>query len=181
MRLTRMTMVMIVAGLGAGTALAVSSSFPTTGRPVRFELADGAPSIEQLVDHLLRAFKDNDVQALTRLRVTETEYRTFIMPGSVHEGQVPQVFPERESKFFWGMLDTKSTFAGKSLLRSYGGHHYTVKAIDYPKGTTTFAWYTAYRDPEVTLQRDDGEEGRVRLGSIAEVGGRYKFIAFNSD
>jgi hypothetical protein len=79
------------------------------------------------------------------------------------------------------MLDTKSTYAGKSLLRSYGGHAYTVKAITYPKGKTIFAWYTAHRDPELTLQRDDGEIGYLRIGSVADVGGQYKFIAFNSD
>ena len=176
----RTTIAMAVAGVGVWVTLALSS-WSSGDRPTSFELSDGAPSVDALVDRLLHAIATNDAGALTRLRVTESEYRTFIMPGSVQQGEPPQMFPERESKFFWGLLDTKSTYAGKSLLRSYGGHGYTVKTIEYPKGTTAFAWYTAYRDPELTLERDDGEIGQLRIGSIAEVGGRYKFIAFNSD
>jgi hypothetical protein len=172
------TMAMVVVGLGAMLARASANGGSS---PPRFELTDAAPSVDVLVDRFLKAIAANDALALTQLRVNESEYRTLIMPGSVQPGHPPQIFPERESKFFWGMLETKSTAAGAGLLRGYGGRTYTVKKIAYPKGTTDFAWYRAYRDPLLTLERDDGELGELRVGSIAEAGGRYKFIAFNSD
>jgi len=149
--------------------------------PASFQLADGSPSIEDLAGRLLAALEKRDEQALTRLRVNKAEYLGFIMPGAVAEGQPPQIFPEQESDFFWGLLNTRSVAAGRDLLHVFGGHKYALKRIEYRKGHRTYAWYQAYGDPVLFLENEAGAEGKLLIGSIAEVKGRYKFIAFNSD
>ena len=77
-----------MAGLLAGTlALALHGPSSATAtptppeRPAHFELENAAPSIEALLDRVLDALAKSDVQALQHLRVTEQEYRSFVLPG----------------------------------------------------------------------------------------------------
>jgi hypothetical protein len=139
------------------------------------------PSIEALLDRLLHALEARDVEALHRLRVTESEYRTFFLPGSVKEGQPLQIFPDRESEFFWQFMNTKSVYTAQALLQNFGGHAYRLKDVKYRKGHRTYALFEAWGDPVLTLETDDGHKAEMEIGSIVNVRGQYKFMAFNSD
>jgi len=151
---------------------------PTIERPAHFKLVDAAPSVDALIDRLLDAIAKNDPDALHRLRVTEDEYRNFILPGSVKPGEPPQVFKEEDSQHFWGMNNSHSVYAAKGIIRDYGGHKFKLKGIEYGKGQKEYAWYTAYKVVVLKLQDEkSGKDGELVLCSIADVDGQFKFIS----
>jgi hypothetical protein len=167
--------------LASGTAHATPSPRATVLPPEAMHLANAAPSIDVLIDRLLHALEAKDVEALHALRVTESEYRSFILPSSVRKGEPLQIFPERESKFFWDVMNTKSLYTGQALLRSYGGRAYTLEDVTYRKGHRTYVNYEAYGDPILTVKDDRGEILEIEIGSVVDVNGQFKFMAFNSD
>ena len=140
---------------------------------------NGAPSVDALLDELLAALAAKDEHGLHRLRVTETEYRQIIIPGTVKEGEPPRKVDATPSEFFWRMLDQKSQDVGRVLIQRFGGRHYTRKELTYTKGVRKFAWYTALGEVRLRIENEDGDDDVLRTGSIAEVNGRYKFIGFN--
>lgn len=145
-------------------------------RPAHFKLVNAAPSINVLVGRVLDALAANDADALHRLRVTEDEYRTFIVPGSVKPGEPPQILDKEGSEHAWGMLNTNSLYAVQNIIAKYGGHRYRLKKTEFAKGERQYAWYKAYKVVDLTLEDEKGTEGELVLGSIADVDGQFKFI-----
>lgn len=145
-------------------------------KPSDFRLIDAAPSIEVLLDRFLTALAENDAEALHRLRVTEDEYLTFVLPGSAQPGEPPQTLDAQSKKFAWDMLNTKSHYAGVALLQGHGGKRYRLKEVRYLKGHQQYLWYDAYKVAALTVESENGTEGEITLGSIAHVGDEYKFI-----
>lgn len=175
----------VLAGLVLGTGPAraeatdAQASMPpvTVERPAHFALVDAAPSVDVLVDRLLAALKKNDVDALHRLRVTEAEYRTFVLPGSGEPGEPARVYDDVTSNFAWQRLHTNSLYAGDGIIRGYGGHTYELKEVQYLKGRKQYAWYTAYKTVALRLRDETGTERELVLGSIAEIDGQFKFLS----
>lgn len=164
-----------IASLGAATE-------PTgDAKPKGFAFQDAAPSVAVLLERFLEAIERKDGRALTKLRVTEKEYRDFIMPGSAKQGLPPQFMAERDSKFFWDLLNTKSVHATEALLMHHGGKAYRLKDVRFAKGRTQYLWYEAYRAPELTLEDDAGRTVTLAVGAIADVNGSYKFVGMNED
>jgi hypothetical protein len=145
--------------------------------PLHFD--GGETSVDALVARFLKALEAKDETALRRLRVTEKEYRKIIIPGTVKVGEKPREATEANSQFFWSMLNAKSEDIGRTFIKNFGGHHYKRKELKLSKGTRQFGWYTAHGNVELTLEDEDGQTQEIRTGTIAEVGGRYKFIGFN--
>jgi hypothetical protein len=146
-------------------------------RPPQFD--GGAASVDALLDRFLSALQAKDETALHRLRVTEKEYRDIIIPGSAKPDEAPRQATEANSQFFWSMLNAKSEDIARLLIKNYGGQHYTRKELKLSKGTRKFGWYTAHGDVQLILQDESGQTRELHTGTIAEVGGRYKFIGFN--
>ena len=150
-------------------------------RPGHFTLANASPSIDALVGRVLDAVAKNDADALHRLRVTEDEYRTFIIPGSVKPGEAPQVLKQDESEHAWAWINTNSIYAVQNIIKNYGGHTYRLKKTEFAKGERQYAWYKAYKVVDLTLEDETGKEGQLVLGSIADVDGQFKFIGLLGD
>lgn len=150
---------------------------PQLARPEHFQLADAAPSIDALIGRVLDALAANDIDALHRLRVTEDEYRSFILPGSVRPGEPPTQYDRADSEHAWGMLNTHSLYVAKGIIQRYGGHRYRLKGTEFAKGEQSYAWYRAYKVTVLTLEDEKGTEGELVLGSIADVDGQFKFIS----
>lgn len=144
-------------------------------------LAHAAPSVDALVGRLVGALAARDREALARLRVSEREYRTIIVPGHVEPGRPPQRLPDEASRFFWEMLDTRSRYSAEALLAEFGGQRYRLKGVRFARGTRRYAGYTAHRQLRLILEDGGGAERELRTGSIAEVRGRYKFVSFVRD
>lgn len=173
----------LITGLsGCAAVLAIVSlmmhSAPeaSTRRPM---LAGGATSVDALLDQFLDAVAANDEVALHHLRVTETEYRSIIVPGTVDVGAPPRHVTPKITTFFWHMLDAKSRDFAYQTLSEFGGQHLQRRSVSYTKGIRKFGGYTAYGDVHLEVATDEGKELQVRSGTIAEVDGRYKFIGLN--
>ena len=145
-------------------------------RPAHFQLVNGAPSIEALLDRVLDALAKSDAKALNDLRVTEQEYRGFVLPGSVAEGEPPKAFTDEASKFAWDMLNTKSLYAADAVVSHFGGKRYAIKDVRYAKGQRRYAWYASYTTTILTLEDEAGGIHELTLGSIAQIDGQYKFV-----
>ncbi len=160
-----------------GGSAHASTPPPELTRPEHFKLANAAPSIDALIGRVLDALAAKDLDALHRLRVTEDEYRTFILPGSVRPGEPPTQYKQTDSEHAWGMLNTNSLYVAKGIIGKYGGHRYRLKGTGFAKGEQQYAWYKAYKVTVLTLEDEKGTEGELTLGSIADVDGQFKFIS----
>ena len=165
---------LVVAGVGARSVTPTGAA----GSPI---LRDAASSKEELAQRLLDALGKNDRQALRRLRVTEAEYKDFVLPGSVEVGQPLRRYTPEVADYAWKTLDTKSLYYERFLLHDTGGKHFTVKDLTFAKGVADYATYRAYRQLRLDVTKDDGATGQLATGSIIEVDGQYKFISFIRD
>jgi hypothetical protein len=159
-----------IVGLGPRAMTSVSAQQGQT-------LGGGASSPEELAQRLLDALEREDLDALRRLRVTESEYKDIILAGTAPAGQPARTLRPDVADYAWKTLDTKSLYYERYLLHEFGGQHYEVKHLSFAKGTADYARYRAHRQLRLALQRD-GSRAELATGSIAEVGGRYKFISF---
>jgi len=144
-------------------------------------LSGGAASVEDLVDRLLQAIAANDEKALHALRVSEVEYRTVIVPGTVEVGEVPRRVDDTSTDLFWRMLDTKSRDFSRALLAENGGKKLVRKEVRFSKGVHRYGGYTAHGQVRVLVADAEGTERVIRSGTIAQVGERYKLISLSWD
>jgi hypothetical protein len=160
------------ASLLAGTGVTLATSTPV--------LRHAASSPEQLIERLLEALEAEDGGELRKLRVTESEYKRIILAGHVPEGAPFRTFPDEVSDYAWKTLDTKSLYYERHLLNHFGGRRWTVKTVDYDKGSARWAGYQALRQLRLRLAGDDTEV-ELATGSICEVEGHFKFVSFIRD
>jgi len=161
--------------LVAGCLLLMASTKPAA------KLSDGAPSADVLISRFLDALERRDQAALRALRVTEREYLDVILPGSVGKNQPRRAWPEDVSRYFWSEIDTKSIYSEEALMEGWGGQHWSLKNVEYERGTKQYAAYTAHRQLRLTLVDGAGEDHVLATGSIAELDGRFKFLSFKRD
>ena len=145
------------------------------------KLQHGAPSLDELIDEFIAAINDRNKDRLRQLRVSQEEYLGLILPGSVEPGERRGQYNQEESEYLWGTLNGKSIYAEANLIASYGGHHAKVTAKEFRKGMKKYADYTAYKQLMLTLKDDKGTEATMRIGSVAEVDGQFKFISYVRD
>ncbi len=152
------------------------------GKPVQAaRLQHGASSIDRLIDEFVEAINDKDKARLRQLRVSQEEYVGLILPGSVEPGERRPQYNQEEVDYLWGILNGKSIYVEANLIASFGGHHATVTEKEFRKGMTRYADYTAYKQLILTLKDDKGTEATMKIGSIAEVDGQFKFISYVRD
>jgi hypothetical protein len=144
-------------------------------------LDGGARSVDELMQDLVLAIRENDEEALRRLRVSEEEYLRVILPGSVPPGETPMEYAPEFREFLWGSLDVKNRHGARSLLAAYGGRTLTVEKASFQRGVRAYQGYTALSLLDLTLRDDRGAEVHLEMGSVAQVGDHYKFISFIRD
>lgn len=170
-----------VAFVQGSAVLATSSSLATVERPRTVRLSHAAPTVDALIERLLHALESRDAEALRRLRVTESEYISFFLPGAAKPDEKPRVYRDEVNEFAWGMLNTKSHYLGATLLKRFGGYTMSVKQIEYQKDPFLTLWYRVWPQPELLVESDDGRERLIELGSIVEIDGQFKFLSFVHD
>jgi hypothetical protein len=170
---TSFVTMLAVAGVGARSMAPVGAESSQT-------LRDAASSKEELARWLLEALEKKDLQALRRLRVTESEYKDVILVGSVEPGQPLRNYPPDVADYAWKTLNTKSLYYERYLLAQVGGKTFAYKDMSFAKGVADYATYRAYRQLRLAVL-ENGSPGELATGSIAEVGGRYKFISYIRD
>jgi hypothetical protein len=147
------------------------------------KLTGGAPSLDDLVARFLDALQKKDKDAIHRLRITQDEYLDIIMPGSVDAGKPLRQYDHRDqaSMYFWSILDTKSVYTEANLIAEFGGAPLKLKSVKYRKGVKEYATYKAYKQLSLVLEHGDGSDDELRIGSVAEIDGQYKFISYVRD
>ena len=149
--------------------------------PSAARLQHAAPSIDRLIDDFVQAINGRDKARLRQLRVSQEEYLGVILPGSVEPGERRPQYNQEEAEYLWGILNGKSVYVEANLIASFGGHHAMVTEKQFRKGTKKYADYTAYKQLILTLKDDKGTEATMRIGSVAEVDGQFKFISYVRD
>jgi hypothetical protein len=161
------------------SALAPRSSGDRAGAAVG--LRDGARSVHELMQDLVLAISETDADALRRLRVSEEEYRRVILPGSVAPNEPPRQYAADFEDYLWGSLDVKNRHGERDMLMQWGGKTLSVEKTSFRKGERAYRGYTAHSLLDLTLRDGGGAEVQFEMGSIAQVGNRYKFISFMRD
>ena len=138
----------------------------------------GAPSPVQLVERYLDGLRRKDEAALRTLTVDRDEYVTIVLPGRVAPGERLAGMPLRKREYFWGLNHTRSQYALLARLNEYGGRNLTLSDIRYAGPPEQFALYTVLRNPVVTVKDEANNPSELRIGSILERGGSYKFSSF---
>jgi len=167
----------LIAGM-AGRAVLGSGERTST---LHLRLVNGEPSIDGLLDKFQQALATNDKALLRRLRVTEDEYKNLILPGSVDPGAPPASYSEQANQYFWGILNGKSIYVEANLLHEFGGKKFAIDSVEYRKGVKRYRDYTAYKQLTLMVKHPGEEPERMKIGSIAEVDGQYKFISYVRD
>ncbi len=140
--------------------------------------ADAAPSIDKLMDEFIDALAKKDEKALTKLRVTKSEYVDLIVPGTVPVGQPPRVVSDQPREYYWGLLDTKSHYYTDNLVKQFGGRTYRSRELKFSRPPKEYAWYKAVGQVRLELQGDDDKSYHLLTGWLAEIDGKYKFISY---
>jgi len=113
---------------------------------------------------------------------TSDEYLQIIVPGTVEKGQAPRQITDIPRQFFWSLNDTKSRYAADAILDRFGGRHADAHTLRFSRGTTEYLWYVARGQVRLDLRfPDEPLPQELSTGTIAEVNGRYKFLAFQWD
>jgi hypothetical protein len=142
----------------------------------------GLPSEELLLDEFIAAVAARDAEALHRLRVTDVEYREVIIPGTAPVGRTMQgPLTDTKFNFFWSMLNTKSRDYGDLVVNNFGGHRWRRERFWYTQEPRQYSGYRALGEVRIAVVDDEGRTATMRSGTIADVGGRYKFIGFQYD
>jgi len=171
---------MLMAALLVVTASRASTGeSPSSNTPSEYHFVDAEPSIDSLIEKFRHALETKDKQLLRQLRITRNEYLDLIMPGSVDEGQPRVTYNETAGNYFWGILNGKSIYIEANLLYDFGGKPLKVTSVEYRRGIKRYRDYTAYKQLMLTI--DDGSGNppeHMKIGSIAEINGQYKFISY---
>jgi hypothetical protein len=144
-------------------------------------LVDAWPSIDALVEDFVRALGKDDRLMLSRLRVSENEYRDLIIPGTVEPGEPPRQNSEKVKEFFWQMLDGKSRYYGDELRERFRGRELKVKKLSFSGPTRHYAWYDAHGETRAVLEDENGKSWDLEAGYIVEVAGAFKFMSYEHD
>ena len=169
------------ASTGAPNAESIGGESPrATQSTQKLTVHDGAPSKEALIDRFLQALRDKDLDALRRLRLSESEYREIVMPGHVPVGQPHRNWPEDIKDYAWKSLNTKCFYLERALVSEYGGHAYEVKETRFEQGVEQYDTYVGYKQLRLRLQNGD-QEVEIATGSIAEIDGQFKFVSYIRD
>jgi hypothetical protein len=137
-----------------------------------------APSVDVLMDEFLQALAKRDKDALTKLRVTRSEYTDLIIPGTVPVGKGLRSVSEQPKEYYWNLLDTKSHYYADNLVGLFGGRNYRSRELKFSRPTKEYAWYTAVGQVRLELAGDDDRTYHLLTGWLAEVDGKYKFISY---
>jgi hypothetical protein len=141
-------------------------------------LTDGRPSVDTLMDEFIQALTKKDKDALTKLRVSKTEYVDLIVPGTVPVGQPPRMVSEQPKEYYWNLLDTKSHYYADNLVGQFGGRSYRSHQLKFSRPTMEYAWYRAVGQVRLELEGEDDKTYHLLTGWLAEVDGKYKFISY---
>jgi hypothetical protein len=147
---------------------------PTNEKPKR-PLENAKVSEWDLCEEVLRALKAKDRKALQTLRITESEYKTYLFP----EFPATRAGTDTNVDFHWDYLNVRSFRGISDALDQFGGMDLELLDI-ITEGVDEYPSYHLLNKVRLKVRRKpDGEEKVIRVfGSIVELDGQYKLLAF---
>lgn len=166
--------------LAAGALLVIAAApggcvAPAAAPP---PLAHTFSTPEQLAIAVAGGLTERDVERLTALALTETEFQAHVWP------HLPASRPERNVPldFVWTGFHQKSRLHLKATLAAHGGKALEVIGIRFRGPTTDYGAFAVSREAEVVIRDERGGERAVRLfGSVLRQGSRYKVFSYVVD
>jgi hypothetical protein len=142
-------------------------------------LTGGASSPRALVDAALAAFSARDTATLAALLITRDEYMRVIYPELGAHFASARDTRRQTMEFLWENQSMNARQGLRKALRELGGKTLTTSYIEFTEGSKAFPSYTIHEGTEVTVFMPDGSTATVHaLGSIVEMGGRYKLLSY---
>jgi len=141
-------------------------------RQTRLAGTSGSP--EEVCRRALEALKHNDTLGLQRLRLTEFEHDSLLVP------QMPAspAGLERDMDMAWRLLDQRSIKGIRRAMEDYGGRRFSLVKVRFTKPEERFGHLVAHKGTEVTVRDSSGVELVLPIfGSILEDNGRYKLVS----
>jgi len=139
------------------------------------ELSGGATSLDELARALVSGVQRKDVGSLHALRVTRSEFETFLWPEFPQSRPITHI-PVSEA---WGFLTANCLAGANRTTTQYGGRPLTFVRVDYGR-SVPYRNFTLYR--EVLISVRDTRNGQVvplRFApSIVERRGKFKALTF---
>ena len=147
---------------------------PTAEKPKR-PLVNAKASEWDLCEEVLGALHAKDAKALQALRITESEYKTYLFP----EFPATRAGTDTNVDFHWDHLNIRSFRGIQDALDQFGGMDLELLDI-ITEGVDEYPSYQLLNKVRLKVRRKpDGEEKVIRVfGSIVELDGQYKLLAF---
>ena len=116
-------------------------------------------SPEEAAREALALIKAGDTDALSRLAVSEVEFREAVYP------RLPASRPERNTsaEFLWEMLHQRSRNSLAYTLNRYQGRSFELVAVDFVGETTDYGPFRVHREAVLTVRAPDGERATLRI------------------
>jgi len=158
--------------------LLVCTACTTGGGGSHVALSPAHPTPERLAQAVLDAFRERDRAKLSRLALSETEFRDAIwpeLPASRSGRNVPV-------DYAWEQLKQRSDSALAALFGQHAGQRYNFVRIEFTGETTEYGAFTVKRHSLITVRDEDGTQQRLRLfGSAVTHGGSWKLFSYVVD
>jgi hypothetical protein len=140
-------------------------------------LANTFESKEAVASAVLRAFQTGDVAALRSLALNENEFRNLVWP------ELPASRKERNLPFdyVWNDLAGKSEAHLRQRANDLRDHGYSFVSIAFKGNTDEYDNFRVFRDSELVLRGQQGEERKRIFGSVIEQNGRFKVFSYVVD
>jgi hypothetical protein len=135
-------------------------------------------SPEALARAVLTALERKDLEGLSALPLSETEYREYVWP------ELPVSRPERNVPFdySWRQMKQRSDGSLQQTIARYAGRRLDLVEARFTGETTHYASFRVMRDSEIIARDASGRDLVVRLyGSAMVRDGRYKMFSYVVD
>ena len=130
---------------------------------VDLELANAAPSLEELARHIVDRISHRDGAGLHALRLSREEFETIVWPELPQSRPITHI-PVSE---VWGMQTAKCIAGVDRTIGAYGGRKLTFLRVDYAR-EEPYRNFTLLRDVRILI-RDPRSGSMIGLTVVPSV------------
>ncbi len=143
--------------------------------PVEGEFKGGAASLEDFARAFLDGLNSNDTRSLEALRVTRSEFETFLWREFPESRPVTHITVDDA----WGLANPTSVSAMNRAMGEHGGRDLRLVRVDHGR-TQEFTNFDLIRDVVITAKSDaNGELHVIKTApSLAVRHGRHKALLY---
>jgi hypothetical protein len=139
-------------------------------------LKGGGESPEGLIQIALDRLAVSDETGMDSLTITRFEHDSLLIP-EMPIGKAPEEMTDLNMAYV--MMRRTNMKGLRRAVADYGGRHYEVKKVEFPKPLEVYGPFTVYREILATVRDSAGNELILPIfGSMVSDGTHYKLAAF---